>query len=87
MTVAHSRTRDLAAEVARADILVAAAGAPGLQGRDAVKPGAIVVDVGTTWVDGALCTEIGSAVGCRIAVTEIGILGPGSGLLRAYRRS
>lgn len=53
VTVAHSRTRGLAAEAARADILVAAAGVPGLLGRDALKPGATVIDVGTTWIEGA----------------------------------
>jgi methylenetetrahydrofolate dehydrogenase (NADP+)/methenyltetrahydrofolate cyclohydrolase len=52
VTIAHSRTEDLAAEGARADILVAAAGVPGLLGRSAIKAGAVVIDVGTTWIDG-----------------------------------
>jgi len=42
----HTGTRDLAAEVRRADIVVAAAGSPGLITADMVKPGAAVVDVG-----------------------------------------
>jgi methylenetetrahydrofolate dehydrogenase (NADP+)/methenyltetrahydrofolate cyclohydrolase len=43
----HSRTRDLAAECRSADILIAAAGKPKLINADMVKPGAIVIDVGT----------------------------------------
>jgi methylenetetrahydrofolate dehydrogenase (NADP+)/methenyltetrahydrofolate cyclohydrolase len=46
VTVCHSRTRDLAEVCRRADVLVVAAGIPGLVGRDAVKPGATVIDVG-----------------------------------------
>ena len=46
VTVCHSRTRDLAAVCARADVLVAAVGVPRLVGADFVKPGAAVIDVG-----------------------------------------
>lgn len=46
VTIAHSRTRDLADVCRRADILVAAVGRPGMVRRDWVKPGAIVIDVG-----------------------------------------
>jgi methylenetetrahydrofolate dehydrogenase (NADP+) / methenyltetrahydrofolate cyclohydrolase len=46
VTICHVRTRDLAAHTRRADILVAAAGVPGMIGADMVKPGAVVVDVG-----------------------------------------
>ena len=46
VTVCHSRTRDLADVCRRADVLVVAAGIPGLVGGDAVKPGATVIDVG-----------------------------------------
>jgi len=46
VTVAHSRTRDLAGHVRRADIVVAAVGIPGLVRGDWVKPGASVIDVG-----------------------------------------
>jgi methylenetetrahydrofolate dehydrogenase (NADP+) / methenyltetrahydrofolate cyclohydrolase len=45
-TVCHSRTRDLAAQVGRADLLVAAVGIPGMVRGEWVKPGAIVIDVG-----------------------------------------
>jgi len=46
VTSCHKETQDLRAETRRADILVVAAGVPGLIGRDDVKPGATVVDVG-----------------------------------------
>jgi methylenetetrahydrofolate dehydrogenase (NADP+)/methenyltetrahydrofolate cyclohydrolase len=46
VTVCHSRTRDLPAVCARADVLVAAVGVPRLVGVDFVKPGAAVIDVG-----------------------------------------
>ena len=48
VTVAHSRTVDLPAVCREADILVVAAGRPKLIGADHVRPGAVVVDVGTT---------------------------------------
>ncbi|MEY4850548.1 MAG: bifunctional methylenetetrahydrofolate dehydrogenase/methenyltetrahydrofolate cyclohydrolase FolD [Pseudomonadota bacterium] len=46
VTVAHSRTRDLAGHVARADIVVAAVGIPGMVKGEWIKPGACVIDVG-----------------------------------------
>ena len=46
VTVAHSRTRDLAAECRRADILIAATGQPRMIPGDWIRPGAIVLDVG-----------------------------------------
>lgn len=46
VTIAHSRTPDLHAVTREADLLVAAAGKPGLLRADAVRPGAVVVDVG-----------------------------------------
>jgi methylenetetrahydrofolate dehydrogenase (NADP+)/methenyltetrahydrofolate cyclohydrolase len=46
VTLAHSRTRDLAAHVARADIVVAAVGVPNLVRGSWLKPGATVIDVG-----------------------------------------
>ena len=46
VTIAHSRTRDLPAVAARADVLVAAVGRPEMVRGDWVKPGAIVIDVG-----------------------------------------
>jgi methylenetetrahydrofolate dehydrogenase (NADP+)/methenyltetrahydrofolate cyclohydrolase len=46
VTIAHSRTRDLPAVVARADIVVAAVGRPEMVKGDWIKPGATVIDVG-----------------------------------------
>jgi methylenetetrahydrofolate dehydrogenase (NADP+)/methenyltetrahydrofolate cyclohydrolase len=46
VTVCHSRTRDLPEVCARADVLIAAVGRPRLIGREFVKPGAVVIDVG-----------------------------------------
>jgi methylenetetrahydrofolate dehydrogenase (NADP+)/methenyltetrahydrofolate cyclohydrolase len=58
VTMAHSRTTDLA-EVARgADILVAAAGVPGLVTADFVKPGAAVVDVGISRTEHGLVGDV-----------------------------
>ena len=51
VTVAHSRTRDLAAVCARADVLVAAVGRPGMIGAEHVKRGAVVIDVGINRID------------------------------------
>jgi methylenetetrahydrofolate dehydrogenase (NADP+)/methenyltetrahydrofolate cyclohydrolase len=48
VTVCHSKTPDLPAVAARGDILVAAIGRPGFVTADFVKPGAAVIDVGTT---------------------------------------
>jgi methylenetetrahydrofolate dehydrogenase (NADP+) / methenyltetrahydrofolate cyclohydrolase len=48
VTICHSRTRDLPAVTREADVLVAAIGRPRFFGGEHVKPGAIVVDVGTT---------------------------------------
>ncbi|WP_336920813.1 bifunctional methylenetetrahydrofolate dehydrogenase/methenyltetrahydrofolate cyclohydrolase [Aquipuribacter sp. SD81] len=50
VTLTHTRTRDLAAAVRRADVVVAAAGAAGTIRADWVKPGAAVLDVGVTRV-------------------------------------
>ena len=51
VTIAHSRTRDLPAECARADILVAAVGRPKMVKGDWIKPGATVIDVGINRVE------------------------------------
>ncbi len=52
VTVAHSRTRDLAGECRAADILVIAAGRPEMVRGDWIKPGAAVIDVGINRLDG-----------------------------------
>lgn len=59
VTLAHSRTRDLASHCRQADILVAAAGQPRLVGADWIKPGAAVIDVGIHRLpDGRLCGDV-----------------------------
>lgn len=50
VTLTHTRTRDLAAHCRRADVLVVAAGVPGLVRADWIKPGAAVIDVGVNRV-------------------------------------
>ena len=52
VTIAHSRTRDLAALCHTADLLVAAIGRPGFVTADFIKPGAIVIDVGINRITG-----------------------------------
>ncbi len=51
VTICHSRTKNLAAKCAEADILIAAVGIPEMVKKDWVKPGAVVIDVGTNPVD------------------------------------
>ncbi len=58
VTMCHSRTRDLAEVARRADILVAAIGKPGFVTGDMIKSGAVVIDVGTTRVDGKLKGDV-----------------------------
>ena len=58
VTIAHSRTRDLVGQAASADILIAAAGSPGLITADHVKPGAAVIDVGINRTDDGLVGDV-----------------------------
>lgn len=59
VTGCHRHTKDLAANVARADILVAAAGKPGLIKGEWIKPGAIVIDIGINRLaDGSICGDV-----------------------------
>jgi methylenetetrahydrofolate dehydrogenase (NADP+) / methenyltetrahydrofolate cyclohydrolase len=58
VTLCHTGTRDLAAHLRRADIVVAAAGVPGLVSADVVKPGAAVLDVGVSRVDGKIAGDV-----------------------------
>jgi methylenetetrahydrofolate dehydrogenase (NADP+) / methenyltetrahydrofolate cyclohydrolase len=67
VTVCHSRTPDLAVETRRADILVSAIGRPGTITAGMVKPGAAVVDVGTTPIsDRAKVVELFGADSRRV---------------------
>ena len=67
VTVCHRRTRDLAAEVKRADIVVVAAGHPGLVTGEMLKPGAVVVDVGINIVDGQIVGDVEFESASRVA--------------------
>src|SRR5579875_528264 len=62
VTLCHTGTKDLAAHTATADIVVAAAGRPGLLTADMVKPGAAVLDVGITRTDAGLVGDVDPAV-------------------------
>ncbi|KXP00823.1 bifunctional methylenetetrahydrofolate dehydrogenase/methenyltetrahydrofolate cyclohydrolase [Tsukamurella pseudospumae] len=62
VTLCHTGTRDLAAEVRRADIVIAAAGVPGLITADMVKPGAAVLDVGVSRTDEGLRGDVAAGV-------------------------
>jgi methylenetetrahydrofolate dehydrogenase (NADP+)/methenyltetrahydrofolate cyclohydrolase len=58
VTLCHSRTRDLPGVCRRADVLVAATGRPRMVKRDWIKPGAAVIDVGVSEVDGELIGDV-----------------------------
>jgi len=79
VTVAHSRTKDLVDVARSAEILIVAAGSPGLIGGDHVAPGAVVVDVGTTKTDSGLAGDVrfDEAVEVAGAITPVpGGIGP-----------
>jgi methylenetetrahydrofolate dehydrogenase (NADP+)/methenyltetrahydrofolate cyclohydrolase len=67
VTICHSRTRDLAATCRRADVLVAAVGVPKLLGADAVKPGAVVIDVGMNRSEDGLCGDVDFEPAAQVA--------------------
>jgi methylenetetrahydrofolate dehydrogenase (NADP+) / methenyltetrahydrofolate cyclohydrolase len=62
VTLCHTGTRDLAGHVRQADIVVAAAGVPRIITGDMVKPGAAVLDVGVSRVDGKLAGDVDPSV-------------------------
>jgi methylenetetrahydrofolate dehydrogenase (NADP+)/methenyltetrahydrofolate cyclohydrolase len=62
VTLCHTGTRDLAAHLRAADVVVAAAGVPGLVTADVVKPGAAVLDVGVSRVDGKIAGDVAKDV-------------------------
>ena len=79
VTVCHSRTRDLDGVCRRADVLVAAVGAPRLLGAAAIKPGAVVIDVGVNRTEDGLCGDVDfdAAVAVAAAITPVpGGVGP-----------
>jgi methylenetetrahydrofolate dehydrogenase (NADP+)/methenyltetrahydrofolate cyclohydrolase len=67
VTVCHSRTRDLPAVCRRADVLIAAVGAPRLIGADGVKPGAVVIDVGVNRTEDGLCGDVDFEAASEVA--------------------
>jgi len=58
VTLCHTGTKDLAGEVRQADIVIAAAGVSGIVTKDMVKPGAAVLDVGVSRVDGKIAGDV-----------------------------
>ena len=58
VTMCHTRTRDLGSHVCRADVVVVAAGVPGLVKGEWIKPGAVVVDCGFTKIDGQIYGDV-----------------------------
>jgi methylenetetrahydrofolate dehydrogenase (NADP+)/methenyltetrahydrofolate cyclohydrolase len=79
VTICHSRTRDLAGEVGRADILVAAAGQPRMIRGEWIKPGAVVIDVGTNRTEAGLVGDVEFEAACEraAAITPVpGGVGP-----------
>jgi len=79
VTICHSRTRDLDAVCRRADVLVAAVGVPGLLGKEAVKPGAVVIDVGVNRLEEGLVGDVDyeAAAAVAAAITPVpGGVGP-----------
>jgi len=58
VTLCHTGTKDVEQHLRRADIIVAAAGVPGLVTADLVRPGAAVLDVGITRTDSGLVGDV-----------------------------
>lgn len=84
VTLCHSKTRDLADKVRRADVVVVAAGKPGLVTGAMLKPGAVVIDVGINVVDGHIVGDVDfdSAEKVASAITPVpGGVGPLTGAL------
>lgn len=77
VTIAHSRTRDLPALCAEAEILVAAIGRPKAIAGDWIRPGAVVIDVGINRIDaGNGKTKVVGDVDFETAVTRAGAITP-----------
>jgi methylenetetrahydrofolate dehydrogenase (NADP+)/methenyltetrahydrofolate cyclohydrolase len=79
VTTCHSRTRDLNEVCRRADVLIAAVGVPKLLGAEAVKPGAVVIDVGVNRLEEGLVGDVDydAAAEVAAAITPVpGGVGP-----------
>ena len=83
VTLCHSRTRDLAAVTSQADVLVTCAGRPGLISGEHVKPGAVVVDVGTTYTQDGVRGDVDADAVASIASAYSPVPG-GVGPLTVY---
>jgi len=82
VTLCHTGTRDLPAQVRRADIVIAAAGVPDIVTADMVKPGSAVLDVGVSRVDGAVAGDV------AVDVAEVaGWISPNPGGVGAMTRA
>lgn len=95
VTLAHSRTRDLARWVGESDVVIAAAGSARLVRGDWIRPGSVVIDVGVNEVDGELVGDVdfeGALGRARLITPSRGGVGPMtitmllSNTLQAYRR-
>src|SRR5436853_1001330 len=67
VTICHSRTRDLDETCRRADVLIAAVGVPRLLGAEAVKPGAVVIDVGMNRLEDGLAGDVDYEAAAEVA--------------------
>ena len=76
VTIAHSRTRDLPGECARAEILVAAIGRPKAIQGDWISPGAVVIDVGINRIDDGGKSKVVGDVDYASAVSRAGAITP-----------
>ena len=95
VTIAHSRTEDLPSVAREADILCVAVGRPAMVTGDWIKPGATVIDFGTTYVGGSVkgdCEQAGVEAAAGMFTPVPGGTGPMTNvmlmhnLLNAYRR-
>lgn len=67
VTSCHSRTRDVTEVTRRADVVVAAAGVPRMLGAAAIKPGAVVIDVGMHRLESGLCGDVDTDAVLQVA--------------------
>jgi methylenetetrahydrofolate dehydrogenase (NADP+)/methenyltetrahydrofolate cyclohydrolase len=87
VTICHSKTADLAAATREGDVVVAAVGRPRLLTAEMVSEGAVVVDVGTNFVDGKMVGDVDfdSVAGVAGALTPVpGGVGPVTNLMLVF---
>jgi methylenetetrahydrofolate dehydrogenase (NADP+)/methenyltetrahydrofolate cyclohydrolase len=78
VTVVHSGIKDIAAYTRRADIVIAAAGSPGVLQPDMIRPGAVVVSGGISWEGRRLLPDVAESVGEKAGwiTPRLGGVGP-----------